>query len=106
MRSILVAACLVLFAATPALAGGGFFSRALDNAAIRQGRRQGLREAAKVQAFRQNVHAVRVQKVFVQPVVVRQKFVAPVYSVPVRTFRVQQFAVPSYGFQSFGAFCR
>lgn len=103
MRSLIITVCLILFASTPALAGGGFFSRALDRAAIRQGRRAGLRDAARVQAFSANVYApvraVRVQK-FVQPVVVRQRFVAPVYSVPVRSFRVQSFAAPSYGFRS------
>lgn len=95
MRTIIIALCLVAFAATPALAGGGFFQRA----AIRQGRRQGLREAARVNAFRANVYAPFRAQQFVAPV--RRPFVQPVYVAPVR-----QFVAPSYGFQQFRSTCR
>lgn len=92
MRTILLSAVLFTMTATPAFAGGGF----LDRIAARQGRRQGIREAARVNAFNANVY-VPVRAVRVPAY--RQAFVAPVYQ---QRLRVQSFAAPvyGYGFQS------
>lgn len=87
MRSIVIAACLVLFVSTPAMAGGGLFARIGERAAIRQGTRQGLREAARERAFRASLNAPIVVR---RPIVIRRPIVAPIYG-------FGQFSDPVYG---------